>query len=122
MPNPTKIYKQEQQDITVIYLEGEVDLKTAPQFEKLVQAEIDAGRYRIIVSCEKLSYISSAGLGVFMSFIEEVRENGGDIKIYGMPSNLRNIIVTMGFTKIFDMVDDLTTAISRFTTSATEKR
>ena len=121
MSELTKIYKTSHADIAIIYLEGEIDIHTAPQFERLVQSEMDAGHYRIIVGCEKLNYISSAGLGVFMCFIEEARDNGGDIKIFGMPSSLKDIIVTIGLTKIFDIVDDLPTAIACFTTSPTGK-
>jgi anti-sigma B factor antagonist len=38
----------------------------------------------IIVNFKDLDYISSAGLGVFMVFIEEIRSGGGDIKLVEM--------------------------------------
>ena len=81
MSNPFSIEVGSADGYTVIRLAGYVDAYTAPDFEAAVQAEVSSGRKRLIVDCEKLSYISSAGLGVFMSFIEEVREAGGDIKI-----------------------------------------
>src|SRR6185369_16264146 len=56
--------------LSIISIEGFVDAHTAPQFEDAIQKSVEAGRIRIVVNCEKLSYISSAGLGVFMSFIE----------------------------------------------------
>jgi anti-sigma B factor antagonist len=84
VPNPFAIQTSQQEALSIITLEGFVDAHTAPQFESAVQTEIEAGRTRIIVDCARLNYISSAGLGVFMSFIEEVRELGGDIKICGL--------------------------------------
>ncbi|MEP7340332.1 MAG: STAS domain-containing protein, partial [Acidobacteriota bacterium] len=84
MPNPFAIQTAVEDGLSIVTLEGFVDAHTAPQFENTIQSEIAAGRNRIIVNCEKLSYISSAGLGVFMSFIEEIREIGGDIKICGL--------------------------------------
>ena len=98
-------------------IEGFVDAHTAPEFENAIQFEINAGRHFIIVNCEKLNYISSAGLGVFMSFIEEIRERGGDIKICGLVPKVKHTFEILGFQEIFDMVDDQQSAIRRFATA-----
>jgi anti-sigma B factor antagonist len=96
-------------------IEGFVDAHTAPEFENAIQSELNAGRHFIIVNCEKLNYISSAGLGVFMSFIEEIRERGGDIKICGLVPKVKHTFEILGFQEIFDMLDDQPSAIRRFT-------
>jgi anti-sigma B factor antagonist len=117
VPNLFAIQTLQQDGLSVIQLEGFVDAHTAPQFERAVQAECDAGRQRIIVNCEKLNYISSAGLGVFMSFIEEVRAQGGDIKICGLTPKVRHTFEILGFQDIFEMLDDLPAAVARFAQS-----
>lgn len=114
MPNPFAIEKLAQEDLTVITVEGFLDAHTAPEFEQAIQSELDAGRYRIIVDCEKLNYISSAGLGVFMSFIEEVREQGGDIKICGLTPKVKHTFEILGFQEIYDLLDDRPSAVQRF--------
>lgn len=114
MPNPFALQISQQDELSVIRLEGFVDAHTAPQFERAVQSELEAGHTRIIVDCTKLNYISSAGLGVFMSFIEEIRESGGDIKICGLVPKVKHTFEILGFQDIFDMVDDLSTAAQRF--------
>lgn len=114
MANPFALQTTQQDGVTVITLEGFVDAHTAPNFESAVQTEIDAGRTKLIVDCAKLNYISSAGLGVFMSFIEEVRERGGDIKISGLVPKVRHTFEILGFQDIFEMLDDTDTAAQRF--------
>lgn len=114
MPNPFSLSTVQQGDFSVVHLEGYLDAHTAPQFEDAVQAEIDAGHTRIIVDCAKLTYISSAGLGVFMSFIEEVREQGGDIKICGLTPKVQQVFDILGFAEIFDMCADYDAAAQRF--------
>ncbi len=114
MPNPFAMQTSQQEGLSIITLEGFVDAHTAPQFESTVQTEIEAGRTRIIVDCARLNYISSAGLGVFMSFIEEVRELGGDIKICGLVPKVRHTFDILGFQDIFEMLDDLSSAMQRF--------
>ncbi|HWQ34834.1 MAG TPA: STAS domain-containing protein [Blastocatellia bacterium] len=114
VPNPFAIQTSTQAGISIITLEGFVDAHTAPQFEQAVQTETEAGRCRIIVDCAKLNYISSAGLGVFMSFIEEVREQGGDIKICGLSPKVRHTFEILGFQDLYDLLEDVPTAIQRF--------
>ena len=117
MPNPFLLTASVQGEITIIALEGYLDAHTAPQFEEKLQAEIEEGRTRIIIDCAKLTYISSAGLGVFMSFIEEIREQGGDIKICGLAPKVRHTFEILGFQDIFDLLEDVPSAVQRFAES-----
>ena len=114
MANPFSIGKSIQDGLSVLTLQGYLDAHTAPEFEKAVQAEFDAGRVRIAVECSKLDYISSAGLGVFMSFIEEIREAGGDIKICGLTPKVAQVFEILGFAELFDLVDDVPAAAKRY--------
>lgn len=118
MPNPFAIDRSTQDDVLIIRLEGYLDAHTAPQFERAIEDEIGAGRTRIVVDCEKLTYISSAGLGVFMSFIEEVREQGGDIKVCALQPKVEGVFEVLGFAEIFDITTDTSSAIARFSESS----
>lgn len=114
MPNPFVLNTTNREDLSIMSIEGYLDAHTAPQFEEKLQAEIEAGRTRIVVDCSKLTYISSAGLGVFMSFIEEIREHSGDIKISGLAPKVRHTFEILGFHDIFDLLDDVQAAVKRF--------
>ena len=114
MANPFSIHKSTEQGLSVLALEGYLDAHTAPEFEKAVQAEFEAGRVRLVVECSRLNYISSAGLGVFMSFIEEIRAAGGDIKICGLVPKVFQVFDILGFSALFDIVPDLPAAIQRY--------
>lgn len=114
MANPFAIQTSVEDGLSIVAIEGFVDAHTAPQFENAIQQSVDAARLRIVVNCEKLNYISSAGLGVFMSFIEEVRERGGDIKICGLTPKVKHTFEILGFQDIFEILDDQQTAIQRF--------
>lgn len=114
MANPFSIHKSTEHGLSVLALDGYLDAHTAPDFEKTVQAEFEAGRVQMIVECSKLTYISSAGLGVFMSFIEEIRAAGGDIKICGLAAKVYQVFDILGFSALFDILPDLPAAVQRF--------
>lgn len=114
MPQPFAVHRAEEGDIVVLSPEGYLDAHTAPDFERAIQAEIDAAHVRILVDGSQLRYISSAGLGVFMSFIEELREKHGDIKICGLIPKVQQIFDILGFQAIYDMLDTRAAALQRF--------
>ena len=119
MAGPFSLKKERRADITVLTITGFVDAHTAPQFEKAIEEEIEAEHYRIIVDFENLEYISSAGIGVFMGFIEEVQEKNGDIKLCCLNDKIRDVFVLLGFEEFYDIVKDLPSAIERFHQSKT---
>jgi anti-sigma B factor antagonist len=112
--NPFSIVRSTHDGLSVLALDGYLDAHTAPQFEKAVQEEFEAGRIRLIVDCAKLTYISSAGLGVFMIFVEEIRDAGGDIKICGLARKVYQVFEILGFPSLFDIVDDIPAAVKKY--------
>jgi anti-sigma B factor antagonist len=115
MPIPFSIANNTDDGFAIISLEGAVDAHTAPKFEEAVQSVIDAGQHKIVVDCAQLTYISSAGLGVFMGFIEEVREQeGGDIKICGLSEKVKQPFEILGFETLYDFCPDVESAKKQF--------
>jgi anti-sigma B factor antagonist len=107
--------------VRVLALEGYLDAHTAPQFENAIQQELRAGNLRLAIDCAGLTYISSAGLGVFMSFIEEIRDAGGDIKLAAAPPKVYQVFEVLGFPEIFDMLPTLAGAIAKFSAAKEEE-
>ncbi|GAK54747.1 anti-sigma factor antagonist [Candidatus Moduliflexus flocculans] len=103
-----------EQNITKIVVEGFLDAHTVPEMEKVIQELLQQKKYRIIVDFSALSYISSAGLGVFMSVIGDVKNNNGDIVLMKMPPKIYKVFDLLGFTEIFSIVDDEESALKVF--------
>jgi anti-sigma B factor antagonist len=103
-------------DIHVLELKGYLDAHTTPVLEDSFQKMLNEKKYRLIVNCKELSYISSAGLGVFMAFIEDVRENNGDIKMSDMSPKVFNIFDLLGFPMLYDIVTNEDEAAGKFDT------
>lgn len=100
--------------VNIVDLNGYLDAHTAPELENALTKLIDERKYNVVVNFEKLSYISSAGLGVFMAFIETMRENKGDIKFCSMSSKIYNIFDLLGFPVLYEFYNDEIEAIKKF--------
>ncbi len=109
-----KIAQREKDSVNVLELKGYLDAHTAPKLEEAFQSLLQNRRYRIVVNCRDLSYISSAGLGVFMAYIEDVRMNDGDIKLTNMSPKVYNVFDLLGFPLLYEIFKDEQEAIRRF--------
>ncbi len=109
-----KIGVRESQGIQVLELKGYLDAHTAPKLEEAFSSLLNSSRYRIVVNCRDLSYISSAGLGVFMAYIEDVRKNQGDIKLSNMSAKVYNVFDLLGFPLLYEIFRDEQEAVKRF--------
>ena len=98
-----EVVREDRKDVSILRLKGFLDAHTAPQFEQAIQDLIGEQRFKIIVSMSSLNYISSAGLGVFMGFIEEIRENKGDIKLSNMSDKVFKVFDLLGFPALYQI-------------------
>jgi anti-sigma B factor antagonist len=102
------------EDIDCLYLKGYLDAHTAPDLEDAISQIISNGRKKILVNFSNLDYISSAGLGVFMAFIEDLREKDGDIKMSDMKPKVFSVFDLLGFPMLFEIFKEEKSAIERF--------
>lgn len=107
------------ESVTIIDLAGDLDAHTSVQLERTIQELIQQKHFNLVINFSNLNYISSAGLGVFMAFIDEVRANGGDIKFSNMPEKIYQIFDLLGFPMLYEIYKDEKDAIEKFKTSAT---
>jgi len=109
-----EVSKKNAGNVVVLNIKGYLDAHTAPMLENELQSLIDEKQFNIIVNFKELIYISSAGLGVFMGFIEDIRSNGGDIKLTNMPSKIFRVFDLLGFPTLYDIFSEEIEAVNKF--------
>ncbi len=100
--------------VNVIELKGYLDAHTAPELETEFNRLIDDNNFKIVVNFTNLKYISSAGLGVFMAYVETMRENSGDIKFSNLKEDVFNIFDLLGFPVLYEFFSDEKEAIDKY--------
>ena len=108
---------KEKGDISIINLKGYLDAHTAPTLENDFTQLMGENKFKIVVNFEELAYISSAGLGVFMAYIENIRDNKGDIKLTNMSDKVFNIFDLLGFPLLYEIYKNEDEAIRKFSGS-----
>jgi anti-sigma B factor antagonist len=100
--------------VSVLNVKGYLDAHTAPDLENAFNGLINDKQYKVVVNFSDLKYISSAGLGVFMAYVETMRENKGDIKFCGLKEDVYNIFDLLGFPLLYEFYKEEKEAIDKY--------
>jgi len=99
-------------DITTLEIIGEVDASSSLQLDESLGTAINSGVGNILVNCTQLNYISSAGLGVFMSYIEDVNSKEIKMVIFGLNEKVKNVFDILGLDQLLSIVNTNTEALT----------
>ena len=98
----------------IIKPQGFIDTATAPEIEKYIESALEQKKNKIAIDLEGVDFISSAGWGVFVSEIRDIRENNGDLILVNMMPDVYDVYELMEFSSILKSFDSIEEAISYF--------
>lgn len=93
-----------EEEFFIIQVIGEVDASSSIHLDNKI-GEIIKQEKKILVDCTDLKYISSAGLGVFMSYIHEMEEGNIKMVLYGLGNNVKNVFHILGLDQLLNIVE-----------------
>ena len=94
------IKRKKEGQIDVIVIKGEVDASSSILLDNAIKETIEKGSKRIMIDCSALEYISSAGLGVFMSYIEEMKKKKTKFVVSGLNEKVRHVFEILGLDQL----------------------
>jgi anti-anti-sigma factor len=100
-------------DITVISAKGFIDTTTAPEFEKVFQMVLGENKYNLIVDLKDVSYISSAGWGIFIGELKRIRGQKGNLFLTGMGPEVTEVFELLEFNTILKSFSDVDQAVTK---------
>jgi anti-sigma B factor antagonist len=99
------IKRLQEDNIDVIAVVGEIDASSSIELDLAIAKSVGEGFTKVLVDCSALEYISSAGLGVFMSYIEEFKDKGLQMVLFGMKEKVANTFSILGLSDLLHIRD-----------------
>lgn len=96
-----EINQQKKDDVTIIGVKGRLDASTANLLEEALEPFNQQQSVKLIVNCEQLEYISSAGLRVLLASAKQFQKNHSRISLTALNANVKQVFEISGFTSIF---------------------
>ena len=97
-------------DWTVVNVEGEIDVYTAPRLRECLIDLVNRNHYHIIVDLERVEFLDSTGLGVLVGGLKRVRAHDGALSIVCTQERILKIFRITGNTKVFEIFNTVNEA------------
>jgi anti-sigma B factor antagonist len=105
-------------EVSEVRVDGVIDTLTATELEQVIDSLLRRGRFKIVMDLAGVDYISSAGWGIFISHIKDVRANEGDIKLANMVPDVYEIFELLEFDKVLHVYTSVGEAVETFVAGA----
>ena len=96
---------------TVVSADGRLDMATAGDFKKLVTANVDQGRTRIVVDLSRLIFLDSSGIGALISALRTTRQAGGGLSLVGAGGQVQMVLELTKVDQILRSFDTVAAAL-----------
>lgn len=91
-------------DTITLALDGELDASSAVLLDnELAKPEVLKFR-KVLINCAKLTYISSAGLGVFISHLQRLQDAEVKLIFFNMQEKVFNVFEILGLDGLMTIV------------------
>lgn len=89
---------------TVLVVEGDLDIFTAPELRARVNATIDAGCSHLVIDLASASALDSAALGVLLGALKRLRVRDGDMVVVCDSPTIVQMLEITGLDEVFTVV------------------
>jgi len=102
-------------EIILLVLKG--DLLSEPDQKKLMEKVRDlagAGTKHVIIDMSSVHFINSCGLGSLVCALTTLRKAGGDLRLAGIGSTIKNLFVITQLERVFDFYPTTEKAVAGY--------
>lgn len=101
-------------DVQVARFDGNLDTNTSADAQDFLNSAIDEGATKIVVSFEKVDFVSSAGLRVLLATAKRLGGSGGALRVCGLNETVTEIFEISGFSTILNVFPSEADALADF--------
>ena len=93
-------------DVMVVRLQGRIDVLTSPIAEKQLLNLVDSGESKILLNCAGVTYISSAGIRMFLMLAKKLDAASGKIILCSATDFISEMLKISGIESVVPLVKD----------------
>ncbi|MDO1448563.1 STAS domain-containing protein [Rhodocytophaga aerolata] len=88
----------------IIAVNGDLDASSSIVLDRAIAEAVSASKHNIVIDCNQLNYISSAGLGVFMSYLQDFQDKNISLLLFGLNEKVMNVFEILGLDQLLTIV------------------
>ncbi len=107
--------------VVLVQLGGYIDQSNSQKLQKIFDDLFTSEHFFLIFDLTHLIYMSSAGWGIFVGEVKRFRENGGDIKLANMNSEIFELFQMLEFFHILEEYYSIEEALESYGVTVQKK-
>lgn len=109
-----EISAENKDGIHFITVNGEIDAGSSIYLDNALKEAMESGEKKIVADLSGLDYISSAGLGVFISHLDEFELQNIELALFGINETVKQVFDILGLEKLLTIEKTKEEAIKSF--------
>lgn len=111
MKENTDIKLQQQGDITIMNIRGDITSYSEAIFKEAYRQVLEQDTRKILFKIEKYAYINSGGIALIIQTLYKIQENNQVAAIAGVSPHFKKIFKMVGIQKFAGIFENLSEAI-----------
>lgn len=99
-----KITSHATDETLTLALDGELDASSSVALDTELTKPDVLNHRKVMIDCQRLHYISSAGLGVFISHLQRFQDAGVKLVFFNMQEKVHNVFEILGLDSLMTIV------------------
>lgn len=105
-----EIVEEIKEEFVLLQVSGDVDASSSIHLDNAIEKAIAAEK-NILVDLTKLNYISSAGLGVFISYLDELKSTSRNFVLFGLNEKVKQVFNILGLDNLITIAENFEDAL-----------
>ena len=97
-----KIEETKNEHAFIVKITGKLDTTNYRHFENTMLDVLETER-NVLIDCTDMTYISSAGIRVFLMTLKRLQNENGQLKLCGLKNDTKEIFDISGVTELFEI-------------------
>ncbi|MBN2350586.1 MAG: STAS domain-containing protein [Bacteroidales bacterium] len=108
-----KIEETRNEHAYIVKITGKVDTASYRYFENTMLDVLETEK-NVLLDCTDMTYISSAGIRVFLMVLKTLQSKNGQLKLCGIRNDTKEIFEISGVSKLFEIYTTQLEAYTNF--------
>ena len=110
-----KLSHREVNDVAILEPKGKImGGPDATMLHDKLHDFIDQNKKKVIIDLSKVEWMNSTGLGILISGLTTMRNNGGELKLAGVTEKIESLLTITKLITVFENYDTVELAVESF--------
>lgn len=105
---------QEKDGVTIISMDERFDATVSQKLKDIVRNLAEEKQLKLVIDLSKTRFIDSSGCGALVASLRSMMKNNGNMKVANPSAQARSLFQLTRLHKVFEICDDLNTAVNAF--------